>query len=298
VAKSNRGLPPDFNLNIPDSVRDEPVQLGDYLDEVDAAPATIRPQAPIPKRSETPKKSESKVVEMPRVHEPPPAPLEPEPPAPPVFPKAKRKAPKLPQRKQMNMTPETLRMIEELIYHVKTYSVQRDAKGSEVFHALVLSLYEAQEYLDLSEVPARGRWGTPTAQAITNLWCITGNLDTPGGNVIARSAFDAVAYALPGSKGVIKLHSKEQDKKRIPELKRELCGKCEHRGCGERRLSCLEFAHLRSTPISRTGPRDRKEKAADVAAHPNAYKLLCEKHHNHHKQAKEHDARMRRLGRR
>jgi anaerobic selenocysteine-containing dehydrogenase len=72
--------------------------------------------------------------------------------------------------------------------------------------------------------PASIQWGlaidstpgvTPTAQAITYLWCLTGNLDVPGGNVIARYAFDAVAYALPGAKGVIKLKSKEDDRKRI-----------------------------------------------------------------------------------
>jgi anaerobic selenocysteine-containing dehydrogenase len=72
--------------------------------------------------------------------------------------------------------------------------------------------------------PAAIHWGvpidmtpavTPTAQAITYLWCLTGNLDVPGGNVIARYAFDAVAYALPGAEGVIKLKSKEIDKKRI-----------------------------------------------------------------------------------
>ena len=68
MAKSTRGLPPNFNLDIPDSVRDEPVQLGDYLDEVDAAPAAVRPHSPAPK------KSESKVVEMPRVHGRPPLP--------------------------------------------------------------------------------------------------------------------------------------------------------------------------------------------------------------------------------
>jgi hypothetical protein len=87
-------------------------------------------------------------------------------------------------------------------------------------------------------------------------------------------------------------------KKRIPELKRELGGKCEHKGCGERRLSRLEFAHVRSTPISRSGPRDRKQKVADVAAHTASYKLLCERHHDSDKKAREHDARMRRLGRR
>ena len=72
--------------------------------------------------------------------------------------------------------------------------------------------------------PAAIHWGvpidmtpaiTPTVQAITALWCLTGNLDVPGGNVIARYAFDAVAYALPGAKGVIKLKSPEMDKPRV-----------------------------------------------------------------------------------
>jgi anaerobic selenocysteine-containing dehydrogenase len=72
--------------------------------------------------------------------------------------------------------------------------------------------------------PASIHWGvpidmtpaiTPTTQAITALWCLTGNLDVPGGNVISRYAFDAVAYALPGAEGVIKLESGEADKKRI-----------------------------------------------------------------------------------
>ena len=72
--------------------------------------------------------------------------------------------------------------------------------------------------------PAAIHWGvpidmtpgiTPTVQAITLLWCITGNLDIPGGNVISKYAFDAVAYALPGAEGVIKLKDAEQDKTRI-----------------------------------------------------------------------------------
>ena len=56
-------------------------------------------------------------------------------------------------------------MIDELIDHVQTYSVQKDAKASEVFHALVLAIYEAREFIELGEVPARGRWGTPNAKA-------------------------------------------------------------------------------------------------------------------------------------
>jgi anaerobic selenocysteine-containing dehydrogenase len=72
--------------------------------------------------------------------------------------------------------------------------------------------------------PASIQWGVPIdmtpnvtslSHAIACLWALTGNLDVPGGNVIARFAFDAVAYALPGAEGVIKLKKKEQDEPRI-----------------------------------------------------------------------------------
>jgi len=72
--------------------------------------------------------------------------------------------------------------------------------------------------------PASIHWGvpidmtpniTPLCHAIAALWALTGNLDVPGGNVISRFAFEAVAYALPGAEGVIKLKNKEQDRTRI-----------------------------------------------------------------------------------
>lgn len=182
MAKSNRGLPPDFALDIPD--RPKPVDLGDYLDEVEAAPpkAVARPVAkdappspappPAPAQGPTatpaPPAAPSKVVEMPR---PLPESREPEErrdngqePGAARAPRPKR-AFKVPPRRQINMSPETQRMVDELLDYVQAYSVQRDAKGSEVFHGLVLALYEAMEHIDLSNVPARGRWGTPTAQA-------------------------------------------------------------------------------------------------------------------------------------
>ncbi|MBT0160010.1 hypothetical protein G4O51_08495 [Candidatus Bathyarchaeota archaeon A05DMB-2] len=68
-------------------------------------------------------------------------------------------------------------------------------------------------------------------------------------------------------------------KKRIPELKREMGGKCQHKGCGEKRLSRLDFTHVRRTPISGTGPRGRKEKVADVNKHRSSYTLRCKRHH-------------------
>ena len=72
--------------------------------------------------------------------------------------------------------------------------------------------------------PASIHWGvavdmtpalTPLVTGISALWALTGNLDVPGGNVFARFAFDVVSYALPGTKGPIKLKTKEQDKPRI-----------------------------------------------------------------------------------
>jgi hypothetical protein len=163
ASKKSPGLPPSFDIDIPR--RDEgPVKLGDYLDEVEAAP-------PAPRAVPQKRDDESKVIEMPRPASPAPdvpgdqAAKEPSTTVEEQAPKKRRRKRKGPVRKQINATPEALKMIEELIDHVQTYSVQKDAKASEVFHALVLALYEAREFIELGDVPARGRWGTPTAKS-------------------------------------------------------------------------------------------------------------------------------------
>jgi hypothetical protein len=164
ASKQRRGLPDGYDLNIPDADPSKPVQLGDYLEEVDRE--IPRPPKPVPPQ----RRADKKIIEMPRSSEghgerPPAAPPEEAKAAEPKPGRKQRRKHSGPARKQINATPETLRMVEELIDHVQTYSVQKDAKASEVFHALVLALYEARELIDLSEVPARGRWGTPTAKA-------------------------------------------------------------------------------------------------------------------------------------
>jgi anaerobic selenocysteine-containing dehydrogenase len=72
--------------------------------------------------------------------------------------------------------------------------------------------------------PASIHWGvavdmtpalTPLVMGISALWALTGNLDIPGGNVIARAAFDVTSYALPGTKGAIHLKTMEADEPRI-----------------------------------------------------------------------------------
>ncbi|MCF8030364.1 MAG: molybdopterin-dependent oxidoreductase [Desulfohalobiaceae bacterium] len=72
--------------------------------------------------------------------------------------------------------------------------------------------------------PAGIHWGLPidtvpgttyVGQAISHLWCVTGNLDVPGSNVIARYPFDVITYPYysKGS-GLVSL-SAEQQQKRI-----------------------------------------------------------------------------------
>ncbi|HSW39725.1 MAG TPA: molybdopterin-dependent oxidoreductase [Acidobacteriota bacterium] len=97
------------------------------------------------------------------------------------------------------------------------------ARVSEITGVAEKEIMAAARFYARSK-PAMIHWGlpidstpgiTPTAQAITALWCITGNLEEPGGNIVARNAFECVSYALPGAEGVIRLSSKEADQKRI-----------------------------------------------------------------------------------
>src|SRR4051812_4004082 len=127
------GLPPGFDLDIPSTI-EGPVQIGDYLDEVESPPRKVRPPLPqttttdanvveFPKSS---KEAESQKDSKPKSEESPPA-LDDQKKA---VRKKKPKEHKGPARKQINATPEALKMIEELLDHVQTFSVQKDAKAS------------------------------------------------------------------------------------------------------------------------------------------------------------------------
>jgi anaerobic selenocysteine-containing dehydrogenase len=53
----------------------------------------------------------------------------------------------------------------------------------------------------------------PTAQAVNHLWCLTGNLDIPGGNAIARYAFDVVTYPYHSGGSILSLPPETADKR-------------------------------------------------------------------------------------
>jgi len=154
MAERTRGLPLAYDLNVPQSATQGPVQLGDYLEEEDVTPvvhATPRQNAPVARSTPiTPSTRPPQFSRQRQIRQ---------------VPRATQLSTTVP-RKQVNMTPETLKMVDELLDYIRIYSVQEDIKTSELFHGLVLALYEAREHLDFSNVQPRGRWGTPTASAL------------------------------------------------------------------------------------------------------------------------------------
>ncbi len=88
---------------------------------------------------------------------------------------------------------------EELKKRVKEYPPQKVSEITWVPQNLIV---EAARLYATSK-PAAIHWGVPidmcpqgtsVAQAISQLWAITGNIDIPGGNVIARPAFGVTTY--------------------------------------------------------------------------------------------------------
>lgn len=182
ASKFKPGIPDGFSLNV------TPVQdLGDYLDE---PPPSPRPQKRVAEPQ--PVVSEPVTQELVRpaavaTSTPPPvgavsvpapvvaaeSPRQVSTPVPAVSETVARnddereerggreKAP----RREISMTPETLRMSDELLDVIRSGSGQRDTKANELFHALVLLVHEAMDEIDTHSIPKRGRWGTPTARA-------------------------------------------------------------------------------------------------------------------------------------
>lgn len=165
MAKYKPGIPDSFTLNVGVT----PVtDLGDYLDEPAPMPVHQKvvakpPREPEPERrpatAPTPARPAVQSTAPAAPVLPPPS-NSPEP----IMREERGLRPKAPRR-EISMTPETLRMSDELLDLVRSGSGQRDTKANELFHALVLLAYEAKDDLDVHTLPKRGRWGTPTAQA-------------------------------------------------------------------------------------------------------------------------------------
>ena len=142
MAKGKPGLPESFEFNV-----ETPVELGDYLDD-DLKELTV--ESHNQPRTSTAANEKRKKLDSDDTTPSRSQPI---------------KSGVEPPRKQINMTPETLRKVEELLDIVRERGPQRNAASSEMFDALISTLHEARDSIDLSGVPSRGRWGTATAAA-------------------------------------------------------------------------------------------------------------------------------------
>jgi hypothetical protein len=150
MAKPARGLPTDFALDLPD---DGPVLIGDFLDEpppaMRARPFQIPASAPEPVRTEQVYDRDEQTQRFVPTR---PAPDRRPAPAPKVI------------RYQLNLTPKTKKMLEEISDYVRDYSPEPDTRPSEIFQGIIGLLYAAMDDLELASLPRRGAWGSVTAK--------------------------------------------------------------------------------------------------------------------------------------
>lgn len=149
MAKPVRGLPTDFALDLPE---DSPVVIGDFLDEPPPAmPAPKRPAVQVQEavRHEVVYEPERETGRF--VRTPPPVP-------------ERRPAPPRVIRYQLNLTPKSKKMLEDIVEYVQTYSPEPDSRPSEIFQGIIGLLHAAMDELDLASLPRRGAWGSVTAK--------------------------------------------------------------------------------------------------------------------------------------
>jgi hypothetical protein len=161
MGKAGRGLPEGFDLDIDTG---SPAILGDFLDEVASAhvptpapeipePRIIRPSAERQTKSipagisVAPMTTATDQVENPKV-----VPLQ-------------RGGYAKPPRFELSLNHETKRMVHELLNYLQAMGPQPAAGASEMFRGIISVLHRAKDVLDLSSLPRRGQWGSPTAKA-------------------------------------------------------------------------------------------------------------------------------------
>lgn len=147
MAKKKPGLPENFEMNV-----ERPVELGDYLDsEASSSRGEGLSSATAQRFSRSKEPAQDRI--QPQIEKAK------------ETPKIAKKREKEPPRKQLNMKPDTIKRVDELLRLIQERGPQKDAAASEMFDAVISTLYEARDHIDFSAVPKRGRWGTPTASA-------------------------------------------------------------------------------------------------------------------------------------
>lgn len=75
------------------------------------------------------------------------------------------KAPVQRKRLQINLTADAQLMVEELVEQICQQSPEKGVNYNDVIQGLIIKLYESRSEIDVSQLPLRGRWGSPTARS-------------------------------------------------------------------------------------------------------------------------------------
>lgn len=141
-----KGMLEGFDLLGDEDKPDEPVHVGDYLEETTAAPrpkaAPAKPSAPAEKKRSKPandkKSAEKKFVEKGVAQ-----PLQ-----------------STSGRTRLNITEEQRDKLDEIVWEMHRVGPERYLKASEVVDALICVLHDAREHLDMGMVRRRGKFGS------------------------------------------------------------------------------------------------------------------------------------------
>jgi hypothetical protein len=172
MAKTPSGLPENFDLSVSASDLAGPASLPGYLDE-DPVVSFAMLQREHAQQSKTEAKALAQVFQqVPAVEEKITQTVAtvtqipqhiPEPPRPVSAPVAAASSER--KRFQINLDVDSERMLEELLDLLSSQSSENRIKTSELFQALLMTLYNAKGEITLGSLPTRGRWGSATAKA-------------------------------------------------------------------------------------------------------------------------------------
>jgi hypothetical protein len=180
MVKRKAGLPSDFDLRVSrEELLEGPARLPGYLErasnkyspELEEEDDEIRPEENKPTKVES-KIGAQQIIRREEVR----APLKEEPK---TFTPQNRvnvpqqKEPEVkasvirPIRLQVNLSADAQLMVEELVEQIAQQSPEKGVTLSDVIQGLIISLYQSRNEMDVSQLPLRGRWGSPTAKSFS-----------------------------------------------------------------------------------------------------------------------------------
>ena len=165
MAKRKAGLPDDFDLKVSRAdLVDGPARLPGYLERTGMRLPPLE-EEPIPTQEiaePTPTPPPSQGARLVQFHVEPKS----ETVAAAKVSEERVRKPKGP-RKQINLTEDALLMVEDIVGQIIEQSPEKSVNFNDVIQGLIIKLHESRDYIDVSQLPLRGRWGSPTAKSFS-----------------------------------------------------------------------------------------------------------------------------------